>query len=66
MPFLGDIPVIKYLVGSMTHSIAETRVCVTVSANGVNPDTSLSRWAGQLVEAAEMLRTEKKTKQLEF
>lgn len=60
MPFLGDIPIIKYFVGAMTHSIAESKVCVTVTATGIAPDASLSKWAGQLVDAVEMLRVEKK------
>ncbi len=57
MPFFGDVPVLKYLFGTQVHSKSMTRVIVTVVAEPIRPEQSLSAWAGQIVNAAEMLST---------
>ena len=60
MPFLADIPVLKYLFGTMVHSKGYTRVIVTVETTAVRPEQKLSEWSGQIVTAAEMLRENNK------
>jgi type II secretory pathway component GspD/PulD (secretin) len=59
MPFLGDIPIIKYVVGADTHSKAFTRLFVTLITTPVRPEASLSPWAGEVITAAELLRDER-------
>jgi len=49
MPFLGDIPVLKYLVGSESEVKTKAKVFVTITATAVNPDAKLSAWAGQVI-----------------
>jgi len=58
MPFLGDIPGFKYLTGAFVESKTRSRVFITVEASPVLYDTSLSGWAGKVVEAAELIRKE--------
>jgi len=49
MPFLGDIPVLKYLVGSEAEVKTKAKVFVTITATPVHPDAKLSAWAGQII-----------------
>lgn len=56
IPFLGDIPGIKYLVGADTHSKAYAKYFVTVEATPVKPSASLSEWAGKIISDAEMIK----------
>lgn len=55
---LGDIPVLKYILGSAAESAIKTRVFVTVTAKSVIPETGLSEWAGKIISAAEILDEE--------
>jgi len=59
MPYLSDIPVLKYLTGSVSSSISHNRVFVTVKAEPVLPSTNLSAWAGKVIEAAQLPPVEK-------
>ncbi len=56
IPFLGDIPGFKYLVGASVESKSKTRVFITASVTAARPESDLSKWAGRLVTATEMLR----------
>jgi type II secretory pathway component GspD/PulD (secretin) len=60
IPFLNDIPGLKYLFGSTANSKTKTRVFVTVKASPVVPGTNLSEWAGKVVSAAEMVKDDLK------
>ncbi len=60
MPFLSDIPILKYIFGSTNESKSVSKVYVTVKAEPVRPETSLSEWAGRIVSAAEMLKSGEK------
>ncbi|OGV52692.1 MAG: hypothetical protein A2X49_16625 [Lentisphaerae bacterium GWF2_52_8] len=56
MPFLGDIPVLKYLFGTSVDSRTNTRVFVTISATPVTPEADLSKWAGEIITTADMAK----------
>jgi type II secretory pathway component GspD/PulD (secretin) len=55
IPFLGDIPGLKYAVGADTHSKSYAKYFVTVEATPIRPEASLSAWAGEVVEAVDMI-----------
>ncbi len=59
MPYLSDIPILKYLTGSTSASISHNRVFITVKAEPVLPSTDLSPWAGKVIEAAQLPPVEK-------
>ncbi|HCE44332.1 MAG TPA: hypothetical protein DET40_12360 [Lentisphaeria bacterium] len=59
MPFLGDIPVLKYIFGAVAHSKSSTKVFVTVSAKAITPTDNLSEWSGKAVTIGEMLAAKK-------
>lgn len=50
MPWLSDIPVLKYLFGTETTLKAKTIFIVTVRARMVNTDEQIAGWAGKLVK----------------
>lgn len=54
MPFLSDIPVLKYLFGTTTKIKSTSYYFVTVKADWVMPDAELAGWAGKLL-SQEML-----------
>jgi hypothetical protein len=54
MPFLGDIPVLKYLFGTSVDSRTQSKVFVTVTATPINTGTDLPQWAGKIVTTAEL------------
>jgi hypothetical protein len=60
MPFLGDIPVLKYIFGAAANSKTKTRVFITVKSSPVVPDTSVSEWAGKVITAAELVKEDLK------
>ncbi len=49
IPFLCEIPVLKYLFSTTTTSEEKTRLCLTVTAEVINTAVS-SEIAGQLVK----------------
>ena len=59
MPFLGDIPVLKYIFGAVEHSKSHTKVFVTVSTKAITPTDNLSEWSGKAVTIGEMLAAKK-------
>ncbi len=58
IPFLGDIPILKYLAGAASDSKSRTRIFITVYATPVVPQTDLSEWAGRVVSTAEMVKND--------
>jgi len=61
MPFLSDIPVLKYLFGSENKSEGNSKIIVSVKADPVSPDALLSEWSGRILTASEFLAGKKKT-----
>lgn len=59
MPFLGDIPVLKYLFGAETMVKSKTRVFVTMTATPILPNTDMPGAAGEIIEAAKVASTTK-------
>jgi hypothetical protein len=59
MPFLGDIPVLKYLFGAVEHSKSSSKVFVTVSIKAITPTDNLSEWSGKAITIGEMLAAKK-------
>ncbi len=59
MPYLADIPVLKYLTGNTSASIQHSRVFVTLKTEPVLPKSNLSDWAGKVIEAAQISAVEK-------
>lgn len=60
IPFLCEIPVLKYIFGSTTKVKEKVYFYVTAEANLVHPESSLSQFAGRIISAAEMSDMEKK------
>ena len=54
IPYLCDIPGLKYIFGSTSESTNHTRVFVTVSAAPVSEGSNYSDWAGKIIEAASL------------
>lgn len=57
VPFLSDIPVLKYLFGTEKTSRSHAKVFVTLRADWVTPDAGLAAWAGKLLPEDEIIRT---------
>ncbi len=49
VPFLSEIPILKYLFGTEKISKSTSKVFVTLQADWVTPDTTLAGWAGKIV-----------------
>jgi type II secretory pathway component GspD/PulD (secretin) len=54
MPFLSDIPYLKYLFSTTTTSDEDVNVFVTVKARLTNPDDNFPEWSGKLVSAKDI------------
>jgi len=54
IPYLCDIPGLKYIFGSTSQSTVHDRVFVTVSAEPVVEGSNYSQWAGKVVEATKL------------
>jgi type II secretory pathway component GspD/PulD (secretin) len=50
MPFLSDIPIVKYIFGSTTDSYAYYRYFVTFETRPIKPRPDLSSWAGNIID----------------
>ncbi len=59
MPYLSDIPVLKYLTGSTSASISHSMVFVTLRVEPVLPKTNMAPWAGRIIKASEIPPFEK-------
>ena len=49
IPFLSDIPYLKYLFSTTTNIDSETKLYVTVSGRLVHPEDSYEKWTGKLL-----------------
>jgi type II secretory pathway component GspD/PulD (secretin) len=49
IPFLSDIPILKYLFGTTTTIDADTKVFVTVTGRLVHPEDGYEKWTGKLL-----------------
>ena len=54
IPFMGDIPVLKYLFGAETTVKTKAKVFVTMKASPVLPTADMPNSAGQVIEAAKL------------
>ncbi|MFZ2655949.1 MAG: hypothetical protein WAX69_13545 [Victivallales bacterium] len=59
IPFLGDIPVLKYLFGAMENSKAKTKVFVTATAKPITPTENFSVWSGKALTARQLIEAKK-------
>ncbi len=55
VPFLSDIPILKYVFGATTDSMKKYRYYVTLEASPIQPDRNWGQWAGEIVTAEKML-----------
>jgi type II secretory pathway component GspD/PulD (secretin) len=53
IPFLSDIPVLKYLFGTTTTINEETKLFVTVKGRLVHPGDNYEKWTGKLLTEAD-------------
>jgi hypothetical protein len=61
MPFLSDIPLLKYIFGSTTDSKARYKIFVTIETRPLPPRGDLSAWAGHVIDVTKTaLEIEKK------
>lgn len=54
IPFLSEIPGLKYLFGTTTTEDEDVKVFVTVKARLVHPDDTFASWAGRIVRPSEL------------
>ena len=67
IPFLNEIPGLKYLFGATTDSWKNYRYYVTIEALPADPmDSTWSEWAGELVTPEDMLETALPTEKVEL
>ena len=59
VPFLCEIPVLKYIFGTTTRNIEKTHFFLTAESEFVSPDTDISRISGKLTEITELVQNEK-------
>ncbi len=57
VPFLSDLPILKYLFGTEKISRSNAKVFVTLQADWVAPDAGLAAWAGKLLPENEIIRS---------
>jgi hypothetical protein len=60
IPFLCEIPVLKYIFGSTTKVKEKVYFYVTAEANLVHPESALSKFAGRIITDAQMEKLNKK------
>jgi hypothetical protein len=60
MPFLSDIPILKYIFGSTTDSYAYYRYFVTFQTRPIPPRPDLSRWAGNIIDISSSFKYDDK------
>lgn len=59
VPFLCEIPVLKYIFGTTTRNVEKTHFFLTAESEFVTPDTDISRISGKLTEITELVQNEK-------
>jgi len=65
MPFLGEIPGLKYLFGSSADTEADYKVFVTVETLPLPPRADLSAWAGKIINTSDSLMAKKAIEAIE-
>jgi len=60
VPFLSDIPVVKYLFGTTTTSVEKSYFFVVAKADVVNPDKEMAAESGQLRILSDVIEKDKK------
>lgn len=60
IPFLSDIPYLKYLFSTTTTVKEESKLFITVQARLVHPEDSFAAWAGKLVKPEAITASAKK------
>jgi hypothetical protein len=56
VPFLTDIPVLKYLFGTETKLDEDTKYFITVTGRIIHPKDTFAPWSGRLVSVDEFER----------
>ncbi|HPN84403.1 MAG TPA: hypothetical protein PK821_03605, partial [Victivallales bacterium] len=59
MIFMSKVPILKHLFGTTTQSKSFTRFFVTAKAESAIGAAQMSEWAGEIVEASQLLASEK-------
>ena len=59
MPFLGEIPGLKYLFGSSVDSEADYKVFVTIEVLPLPPRADLTAWAGKIINTSDSILANK-------
>ena len=62
MPFLSNIPGLKYIFGSTTDSYAYYRYFVTFETKAISPRPDLACWAGNIIDVSSSFKGEGKAK----
>ncbi len=60
VPFVGEIPVLKYLLGSESKVKSKSKVFVTMKAEAISPDAAMPDWAGKVIAADTLANADKK------
>ena len=60
VPFLCELPVLKYIFGTTTQNIEKTYFFLTAEPVFVHPDSDISRISGKLTDIAELVQNETK------
>ena len=59
VPFLCELPVLKYIFGTTTRNKEQTHFFLTAEAEFVHPDADISRISGKLTNIADLVTAEK-------
>ncbi len=59
VPFLSELPILKYIFGTTTQNIEKTYFFLTAEPVFVHPDSDISRISGKLTEITELVQNEK-------
>jgi len=57
IPFLSDVPILKYLFGTEKISKSTSKIIVTIQADWITPDAKLAAWSGKMLTEDEIIRT---------
>lgn len=59
VPFLCELPILKYIFGTTTRNAETTHFFLTAEAHFVHPDSDISAISGKLTEITELVANEK-------
>ena len=60
VPYVGEIPVLKYLLGSEAKVKSKSKVFVTMKAEAITPEEKVPAWAGEVIAADALIAADKK------